>query len=94
MAAQQERRQDEAVLEPIEEQAIAVRAHHAREVMANRAERSDEQIDLLWPESTLGQPQRGENDGRCAHNEDEVAPRIKNPPRAEPGRRGQPDRRG
>src|SRR5262249_9663450 len=66
---------------------IAVGAHHAREMMADRAKRGDEQVNLLGPESSLSQPQGGENDERRADDQDEIAPGVEHPHRTARGRR-------
>ena len=79
MPPTQERRQHEAILEALEQEAVAVGAHHAREVVSDGAEGGDEQVNLLGPEAALGQPERGENDERRADDEHEVAPRIEDP---------------
>src|SRR5262249_29067061 len=81
-ASEQQRCQHETSSEATEEEPIAVRTHHARQMVAHCAERCDHQIDLIRPESALCQPESGKNDEGRADDQEEIAPGIEDPGRA------------
>ena len=81
-AAEDEWRQQEAILEATEQQAIAVRAHHAGQMMSDGAERGDEEIDLLRPEPPLRRPQRRHDQQRRTDDQEKIAKRVDDPRRA------------
>ena len=66
----------------LEQQAIAVRAHHARQMMSDGAERGDEEIDLLRPEPRLRRPQRRHDQQRRTDDQEKIAKRVDDPRRA------------
>ena len=76
---QEQRRDDEAPTETVEQGAVPIGPNHPRQMMAHRTESGDKQVNVLCAPARLRESENRKQEQRCSDVEDEITPAIEYP---------------